>query len=651
MTPSHLLFRVRPRLLLLTLTLLLAACATPDRGPDPGEVRERVNEAERMLADDRPLAAARIYVELAEQARDDDARRWRLEAVELLFDHGYPEAALQEHRTLDALDMPPGLELRKRVTDAQAAVARQQGTMAMNLLPPVRPDQALAVQARIHATRARALGLIGEPEAALEAWIDAGDAHEDADDQAAVRRNHESIWNLLDGTEDEVLEDIADHADTRAARGWAQLALAERRARTGRQAIDTAFDDWRTQNRNHPAAAEFADVLRERVIDQLTYPERIDVLLPLSGDLGRQARAVRDGIITTYYRIPDYIRTPNLVFHDVGEDGIAIDEAYSQAVEAGAGFVIGPLERDAVTRLSRIYELPVPILSLNYLGANEASPPSGFYQFGLRPEDEARQVAEAAIQNNRFNAITFTPAGDWGERMKQAFTERYEELGGVVVGSGHYNPSQSDYRQPIQSLLNIDDSYARLRQLRSTLGNDDMKFEPRRREDVEAAFLAAQPRQARLAKPQLEFHRIGNVPVYATSHVFTGNVDPDSDWDMNGLFFTEMPWVLDQIIAPADNGDRDREDWPASHAHSPRLFALGADALEVVPLLDRLRAGTGDAHRGRTGQLTMTGDGRIERELRWAIFDKGRPQPVTTPALTIDGMIGEDIRERADGED
>ena len=651
MTPRHRLLRVRPGLLLLTLVVLIAACAAPDRAPDTDEVRERVNEAQSMLADDRPLAAARIYSELAADATGDDVARWRLEAVELLFDRGYPEAALEEHRELDALDIPAGLELRKRVTNAQAAVARQQGAMALNLLPPVTRDQEHAVQARIHATRARALGQIGEPERALSAWIDAGEVYLDADDRAGERRNHESTWNLLDGTDREILEDIADHANTRTERGWAQLALAERRARSGQQPVDVAFSDWRTQNPQHPAADEFAETLRERVIDQLTYPERIDVLLPLTGALAQRARAVRDGIVTSFYRIPDYIRRPELVFHDVGEEGDSVDTAYDRAVEAGAGFVIGPLERDAVTRLSRMYELPVPILSLNYLGPNEANPPSGFYQFGLAPEDEARQAAEAAIQNNRFNAVTFTPTNDWGDRMADAFAERYQELGGVVVSAGRYNPRQSDYRQPIQSLLNIGDSYARLRQLRSTVGNGDLRFEPRRRDDVEAIFLAAQPQQARLAKPQLDFHRIGNIPVYATSHVFTGTVDPDSDWDMNGLFFTEMPWILDEIVADdRTTGDSD-PDLPASHARFPRLFALGADALDVVPLVEQMRAGRGDAHRGRTGRLSMTGDGRIQRELLWARFERGRPQPVPTPALTIEGMIGEDIRERADGED
>lgn len=652
--PLHL---PRGRCLTLALVLaLLAGCAATPPAPDRAEVRERKAEAETMLAEDRPLAAARIYEELAAAARGDEATRLRLELVELLFDHGHPEAGLERHRALDAGDIPEDLQTRKRVTDAQAAAARQQGVMALRLLPEVRAEQEHAVQARVHATRAQALAQLDEPERALVAWIEAEAVLRRADDRRGVERIHESTWSLLDGLERETLEGIADDADTRVERGWAELALTERRARTGRQPVDTAFSDWQRRHALHPAAQRFADTLRDRVVDQLTYPERIDVLLPLSGALADPARAIRDGMIASYYDMPAYIRRPEIVFRDVGEDGLGIEEAYQRAVDAGAGFVIGPLRREAVTELSRVFELPVPILTLNYLGEGEANPPAGFHQFGLRPEDEARQAAEAAIRNNRFNALVLTPSDDWGDRLLRAFGERYEELGGVVVETARYNADQSDYSRPIQSLLNIDHSYARLRQLRNALGSNDIRFEPRRRDDVEVVFLAAQPRQARLAKPQLEFHRIGNIPVYATSHVFAGELDPDSDWDMNGLFFTETPWILDLIAATGDETsdpvqrNEAARHWPDSHVSSPRLFALGADALEVVPALERLRAGAGDAHAGRTGRLTMNSRGQIVRELRWARFTRGRPEPVDTPALEVEGMLGTDVRERADGE-
>lgn len=640
-------------LVMMALVVLVAGCATtPPAEPEPVDVDARAAEAERMLANDRPLGAARIYSELADATEGTEAQRWRLELVELLFAQGYPELALEHHQQLETGPVPAELELRKRVTDAQAAVARQQNILALRLLPDARPGMPAAVRARIHGTRAQAYAQSGQPGRALRFWIRAETALEEVADADAIAENHERIWTLLDGMDREALEIMVDEADSRIERGWGELALAERAAASGRRPIDTAFADWQQRYPRHPAAEDFADTLRERVIDQLTYPPRIDVLLPLSGDIAEAAAAIRDGIMTVYYDTPDYIQQPEVVFHDVGADGVSVEDAYATAVEADSGFVIGPLRRSSVDALVRDRrDLPVPVLTLNYLGEGSPDAPAGFYQFGLAPEDEARQAAKGAIGNGRFNALVLTPSNDWGDRLLRAFTDRFEELGGVVVETSRYNPNASDYGNAIQSLLNIDDSYARNRLVRSTIGRAT-KFEPRRRDDAEVIFLAARPREARLAKPQLEFHRIGDIPVYATSHVFSGEPDPDDDWDMNGLFFTEIPWILDQIgDDTADGEDTVDEGWPDSQDRFPRLFALGADAFEVLPLLEQLQAGSGDAHDGRTGRLTVNDDGRIERQLRWALFTRGLPEPVDTPAVEVESMLGAEIRERADDED
>jgi len=632
------------------MAIVVAGCATtpPEPELDRAAVRERLAEAERHLADDRVLAAVRVYETLIEDAPAEDAQRWRLQLVELLFDRGYPELALERYQRLDAGAIPEDLAVRKQVVDARAALARQQHQRALRLLPAPDPRLDAAVRARILATRARALAAGDEPQAALAAWIERAEILAQGDDRAAVERNHEAIWNLLDGLSSERLRTIADSAGTRTQRGWARLALAQKRARAGEQGVEEAFSDWASRHPGHPAAERFMATLRERVIEQLTYPPRIDVLLPLTGPLADAGRAVRDGMIALYYDTPDYMQRPELVFRDVGAAGAAATAAYAAAVDAGSDFVVGPLQRSAVTEVSRAEAPSVPVLALNYLADPEASVPASFHQFGLAPEDEARQVAEAAVRNDRLHALALTPGNAWGDRLLAAFSERLERLGGVVLEETRYDPESTDYARPIQLLLDLDASRARYRRLREVIGTD-VRFEPRRRDDAEVIFLAAQPQQARLAVPQLEFHRIGNIPVYATSHVFSGEVNPDDDWDMNGLFFTEIPWILDRAADTPTRFQRMVEArWPAGTERDQRLFALGADALEIVPLLERLRAGSGTAHAGRTGSLTVDFRGRVERELGWARFDKGRPQPIEQPRIETEEMLGADVRERAD---
>lgn len=641
--------RLRPILFTALVALVVAACAPPEPPPGltPAEVAELEERAERNLAEGRILAAVRIYRDLIDATEGEEAQHWRLAASEVLFDHGYPELALEHHQRLDAEPVPDELRLRKRVVDGQAAVARRQGVRALNFLPAADPDIPLAVRVRIHATRADALMLLNRPEDALAERVRREVL---LAERSAIQHNQEEIWLVLEAMSDEQIETIRDEGETRIERGWADLALRMHEVRTGRETIDNALLAWRERYPGHPAVDHFEQALRERMVAEMTLPERIDVLLPLTGRHASPAGAIRDGLMAAWYNTPDYIRRPHMVFHDVGEDGVPVEQAYENAVRKGSGFIIGPLDRASVTTLAESGNLPVPVLTLNYLRDTDVNPPAGFYQFGLLPEDEARQAAEGAIENDRFNALVLVPDDDWGARLESAFRERFEELGGVVLESAGYDPRDTDYSLSIQQLLNIDESVARRRLVQSVIG-ERVQFEPRRREDVEVIFLAANPRQGRLAKPQLDFHRIGLTPIYATSHVYGGRLDPDADWDMNGLFFTETPWIVNLIEETPDRlQQKVAEQWPDAGRRFPRLFALGSDAYDVLPHIGQLDDSGRYRHVGRTGRLGIDEDSRIRRQLRWVRFERGVPVALETPALPaeLEIPLGSDILDRAD---
>lgn len=637
----------------LLLAVLVAACAPPQPEEPAVPVDEEVSEADveraRELIDEgRPLAAVRIYRDLADAAEPADRQRWRLRIVELLFDEGYPELAIEWNQRIDAELLPDAFRDRKRLADARAAIVERRGIRALRLLPALDPEMPAEQRARLLAIRADAYGLTGRPGRAVLARLRRAELLTETE---AVERNHEAIWSLLQSVPIDRLERLARVDDAPVLRGWVELARTVRSARLGERPVPEALTAWQDRFRDHPAAARFVESLRERVIDELTYPGRIALLLPLSGRLADPARAVRDGLLAAYYDQPDYIARPDVAVYDTGEDGLAPGAAYERAVAEGAAFVVGPLAKDAVAELAARDELEVPVLSLNYLAEDRTARARDFYQFGLLPEDEARQAAEAAAQNGHLNALTLVPAGDWGGRMLGAFRARLDELGGVVLETSRYNSRATDYGRPIQALLNLDASYARARTLQSAIGRD-VRFEPRRRQDVEVVFVAAMPKQARLIEPQLEFHRASEVPAYATSHAFTGTPDPEADWDMNGLYFTELPWILENLDEPSGLYDRIAESWPGLHERFPRLYALGIDAFSVLPHLERLGRDADAGLTGRTGRLTLDAQRRVHRQLRWAQFVEGRPVPVSRPgpAKPQDAeAVGSDVRERADG--
>jgi outer membrane PBP1 activator LpoA protein len=275
---------------------------------------------------------------------------------------------------------------------------------------------------------------------------------------------------------------------------------------------------------------------------------------------------------------------------------------YNAAIDSGADLVIGPLDKAMVSALARSQALRVPTLTLNYADENSrkqlnVAPSLDLFQFGLLPEDEARQLADLAIARDDRHAVALTPATEWGDRLSLAFRERYEAL----------DASDRRYRRLVQIL------------------GMQIEFEPRRRQDVDAVFIAANPRQGRLIRPQLRFHRAADLPVYATSQVSSGIDDIQADRDLDGIIYTEMPWTLKSTQLP--EYQELASLWPKEMERYANLFALGSDAYRVVPYLRRMQARPEERVAGNTGVLYMDERGRIHRELLFATFERGQRRP------------------------
>jgi outer membrane PBP1 activator LpoA protein len=215
-----------------------------------------------------------------------------------------------------------------------------------------------------------------------------------------------------------------------------------------------------------------------------------------------------------------------------------------------------------------------------------------------------------------------------------AFSARFNQLGGTLLGTQAYTPGASDFTVPITRLLNLNDSQYREGQLAAFLGTN-LQFEPRRRQDVQFIFLAADSADAKLIRPQLRFYHAINVPVYSTSQVYQPGESADTDLD--GITFDDMPWTLETTGAAADTSKVAAGLWPNGFSANSRLYALGFDAWRLVPLLYKGKPFNMTV-QGMTGLLSMTPDGRIHRQLDWATFNNGAPQllaPIAPPLVPI----------------
>ncbi len=615
--------------LLFVIVLGLAACSGTATRPQASGGDALDNAARPLIARGDYLDAAQLYLAAAETAPATGRSALQLKAAALLADGGAWKRLQTLLATMRPSALPPEQAGQYYLLSARRALALQQPVAALELLAKVDSPETLADQGReYYQVRASAYARSGNPlEAARQLiWLDGL-----LSDPASRLANQYRIWEQLSSLSSEALKALKTAPPPDALSGWMELVLITREQRGDRTRWMQELDSWRGRYPRHPAQQALLPDLQRQVGEFAAQAGRIAVLLPFSGSAGEAAGAIRDGILAAFYQSGR--SDAALRFYDTGGDPQRIWSVYQQALGQGAEFVIGPLLKDSVQALARSGTLAVPVLALNQVDNDTLDPELPLYQFGLAPEDEARQVAERAIADARMRLVALIPNNAWGGRVYQAFRDHYTRLGGRVVAVEQYDDDSADFSRPIRRLLNLDDSRGRLQALQRLLGKR-LEFEASRRQDAQAVFVLAFPRQARQIKPQLRFHHAGDLPVYSTSHVYQANDDPAIDRDMDGLMFCDIPWTLDTQGTWAQQREHVEKLWPARARRDERLFALGFDAFQVVPWLKMLHLPGFARFPGATGILSLDENKHLHRALEWARFKRGVPQLMEEAPLT-----------------
>ncbi|HWV13923.1 MAG TPA: penicillin-binding protein activator [Cellvibrio sp.] len=440
--------------------------------------------------------------------------------------------------------------------------------------------------------------------------------------------NQESLWRTLMAMPLSELQTHAAQGGGGITQGWYSLAALSKNNTQDLEGQQAQLSQWLKQWRNHPANGNLPKDLSllQSLISQ--QPKNIALLLPLDGRLSEAGEAVRDGFFAAYYQALNtpsttQRQTPVIRQYDTSKGAVA---AYQQALAEGADLVIGPLDKEDVNQVSRVGSFSVPVLSLNYLTPSDtgANAPAGFYQFGLAVEDEARQIARQAIQDGHTRAFIVAPKQEVSERSAQAFLDEWKKLGGTLVGRALFT-SQEQFSETLRSALLLDESSARMNLLKQQLATK-FEFSARRREDIDMVFMAVTPSQGRQVKPTFAFHYAGDIPIYATSTVYSGEADAATNEDLNGVMFTSIPWLFDNNN-PEKNAIAQHSKSSAVYS---RLHALGADAFHLYARLPQLKQAPQMRLYGATGSLHLLGNGRIEREQIWAQFQNGLAEPRAT---------------------
>lgn len=540
----------------------------------------------RALEDSgEPAKAADAYLELAEGAPSPAREQLELNAAEALLSAG---KAAEADRVLKGVNQGKLTATQRQMVlllDGEVALQRGRAVEAIGKLQRVRQGALPGdLKVRRLGTLAAAYRLNGEPIKAAESLGALGKL---LDEPGARLDNQVSLLFTLSTLGPSGLKQEAAKGRGRI-RGWAEIAVLFGHYGAASSELDRRYRQWRSSHLTHPAMADLPRAYFATLAGGYAPGTDALVLLPSGGRFGVAADAIRDGIRAAYGADSSANR-PSIGYRGSGRS------AYQNGVDNGADLVIGPLEKSAVDALAKGPSLPVPTLALNRTSVVGGAP-ENLYQFSLAPEDEAVNAASYAWASGLRQPLLLYPEGLWGDRMAQAFRRQWRTLGGKIAGEQGYT---GDGGRDALALL---------------IGSQgDFVFLVASTGDVVGLWSAIQDAGG------------GRIPVVATSHIYAGDFDPARDAALSGLYFVDIPWILDLDRSDALSRKGLREKLPNVSGPLARLYAMGIDAYRLAPRIGEMGRNPGTFFPGETGGLNVDSLGRIRRQLVLARFTGSGP--------------------------
>lgn len=430
-------------------------------------------------------------------------------------------------------------------------------------------------------------------------------------------------WELLKATDPEKLHKAKLNIRQKELAGWLELAVIVTTSRELPAYLNADLEIWQLNYPQHPAINSIVPLY----IQKQAGPETIALLLPLSSKFSEVANAIHDGFMTAHRASK---RAGKVVVYDFGDEPQLTPAYYNMAVEEGADFIVGPLGRSSVTAISENLDSPIPTLILGSNPTGEKVP--NIWHYGLPPEDEAHFSAQAGYRAGHRNALVLYPDNGWGKRISSAFEAHFTSLGGRIAESQPYPAGNQYDGRRIRRLLGVSQGEARKQRIQSTIGS--LKYLPKRRGDGDMLFLVATPSDGRLLKPLINYHQGHDLPVYSTSHIYSGTVDPKKDRDLDGIVYGDLPWTAPSLAWIDASWKQLADEEPITKGPLSRFYALGLDSYGLMKQLFQPEHRGGFEWPGYTGRLTLTPQGSIVREPTPMKMIKGVPTPISTRSGT-----------------
>ncbi|AFL74276.1 penicillin-binding protein activator [Thiocystis violascens] len=582
------------RLSPLLLAAILSGCAV---NPIQEEARvlapipvAELNRATSLEAQGKTAEAAELYLALAAKAQPPARAQLQLKAARASLAGGQIAPAKTTVDAISRPDMTPSQRDLLLLTEADLALLTDHPKDAIGLL------ERMQIQTLPKELKAKRLGTLASAQRLANSPLAAAQTLNDLDrllDQQDERLlNQVSLISTLSLIGNTGLQDLTS-TGSGAMKGWAEVALLTRNAGADPQPLEARYRQWQQRHSGHPALPELASAYTGTLAGGYANGDRISILLPRGGRFAAAAKAVQDGIEAAG-RADRAGQRPSLNFTDISNADRSRG-LHAKAIQDGADYVIGPLQKEAVDALAAERLLGVPTLALNEATRTDKRA-ENLYQFSLSPENEAAEVASKAYAMGLRHALLLYPASAWGERLAGAFRRQWSHQGGTLTRQSSYQPTGASADRVAAKLLGG--------------------------ADADLVFLVATADMARKLHPSLQAASTKPIVVISTSHVYSGDFDPKRDAGLVGLYFVDIPWMLDVGGA----GPLSRRVLSKGTDPLARLHAMGIDAYRLAPRLADLAKNPGAYYPGQTGGLSLDRLGRIQRQLELGRFTETGPR-------------------------
>jgi outer membrane PBP1 activator LpoA protein len=327
-------------------------------------------------------------------------------------------------------------------------------------------------------------------------------------------------------------------------------------------------------------------------------PQKLAVLLPLTGSLATAAAPVRDGLLAGYYG--ERRQRPEVQFYDTAGTAAGAVAAYTRALSEGADQVLGPLGRDEVEAVFRETQASVPVLALN---RPISAPPANSASYALAPEDDGTGAANYLASRKALRVLVLGSGDDSARRSVAAFDKQLQARGGAIVQT----LAVTGEKPPDMTAL--------------------LQAAAQREGGVDAVFLALRGPQARAIAPQLAAAGLGFKPRVATSQLTSGTGKAEEDRALDGIAFPTDAWSVTGVSG-LPNAAMTAKSLPTARGAAARLFAFGYDAWLLTAYLEKLALGSDAVVQGASGALHIDADGNVVRTPAWSTFSAGYVVPL-----------------------